>query len=245
MTSRLTSDLLHLSTVASAGNAASRRAGDLATGFSAGELPAATSQIELQIPRHAADDLHIPDHYEAGYAYPLIVWLTPADGPQRDFRALMRRISDRNCFGVAVRNRPGQRLEECIFETVVGLRRKYHVHSERIYLAGVGDEALLALQTGLARPEWFGGIVALSPDLPSQQRWLTHFDALRGKRVLLGAGCDDVAQVESVRRLQRLLWSAGLSVNACSYDFRNQIDDGLLREIDRWMMQSIEETVTA
>lgn len=245
MTSRITSDMLHLSRVGSGGNASSRRAGDLPIGVSAGEHPAGRSQIELQIPRHTADDLHVPDHYESGYAYPLIVWLTSADGPQRDFRALMRRISDRNCFGIAVRNRPGLRLEDCIFETVVGLRRKYHLHSERIYLAGVGDEAVLALQTGLARPEWFGGIVALSADLPSQYRWLPRFDELRGKRVLLGAGRDDVVQVESVQRLQRLLWSAGLSARACSYDFRDQIDDGLLREIDRWMMQSIEETVTA
>jgi phospholipase/carboxylesterase len=245
MTSRISDDMLRDSTIAAAEMAMSRRASKSATLTSVETVSAGQSPLGLSATLPKADDLHVPEHYEARYAYPLIVWLSSADKSDGNLRPLMRRISDRNCFGVAVRTLPGELVEDRIFETVAGLRRKYHLHSERIYLAGSGDDAVQALKTGFARPEWFGGIIALSADLPQQHRWLSRFDALRGKRVLLGAGRDDMAQVESTRRFQRVLWSGGLSVRAVSYDFRDQIDDGLLREIDRWMMQAIEETAIA
>jgi phospholipase/carboxylesterase len=245
MTSRITAEMLHYSTIAAAETAMSRRAGEKAMIAPAVVVPAGELSFELPAPLPAADDLHIPEHYEARYAYPLIVWLSSAEKPQCQLSPLMRRISDRNSFGVAVRTRPGEPVEDRIFETVLGLRRKYHLHSERIYVAGVGDDAVRALKTSFARPEWFAGVVALSAEFPRAQRWLSHFDALRGKRVFLGTGRDDESKFESTLRLQRLLWSGGLSVRAFSYDFRDQIDDGLLREIDRWMMQAIEETAAA
>jgi predicted esterase len=115
------------------------------------------------------------------------------------------------------------------------------VHSERIYLAGRGAEAQLALETGLAHPEWFGGIVAISAKLSRGRRWLARYEALRGKRVFLGADGDDAEQLAQIADAQRLLWSAGMNVRAFSTPAAEQVADGLLREIDRWMIEAIEQ----
>jgi phospholipase/carboxylesterase len=242
MTSRITQDMHRLSTVASVDQTFPRYAAETATEILADVPPAAPLQVGLPAPIRPADDLYIPDHYESRYAYPLIVWLTGADEPQSAFRPLMRRISERNCLGVAVPAATGRHLEDSISEAVTGVRRKYHVHSERIYLAGTGLQGALALETGFNRPEWFGGIVSLSTELPAQRQWLNRFDALRGKRVFLGAGRDDADRIASTRQFQRLLWSAGLSVHAFTYDADEQLDDGILRQIDRWMIHAIENS---
>jgi len=82
------------------------------------------------------DAIYCPDHYERNYAYPLLVWLTGEEAPPDNLNTLMRRVSERNCFGLAVRRGAGIAPAETIFGAVTALRRQYHIHSERIYLAG-------------------------------------------------------------------------------------------------------------
>ncbi len=188
------------------------------------------------------DDLFVPEHYEPNYAYPLIAWLTPRSGSNGRLQRLMRMVSERNYFGVSVPIVDAEGIEQQLLETFLSLRRQYHLHTERVYLLGFGQCGTLALQAGLSQPEWFAGIAAFSARWPDTPRLLSRYDDLRGKRVLLGIGETDSAPIVSdALYMQQLLWSAGMHVTARAASTGPEADRGLLREVDRWIMQAIEQ----
>jgi phospholipase/carboxylesterase len=204
---------------------------------------AAASDVEVatSIAVSPVAELFVPDHYEPKYAYPLVVWLQGEDSGSGSFPRMMRRISDRNLMGAVVRPHAGERLEDQLAASITGLRRQYHVHSERIFLAGVGEYANQALRVALNRPEWFGGAIAISPRPAERSRLLNRYCDLPGKRVFLAAASDDPVDLQHALETQRLLWSAGMSVRACQFAAGEGIDRGVLREIDRWVITGICE----
>jgi phospholipase/carboxylesterase len=133
-----------------------------------------------------------------------------------------------------------ERLEKQVQEQVCQLRRQYHIHSERIFLAGFGEGASLALQLGLARPEWFAGMICLGGRFPITPHSLRRYRDLRGKRVLLGAGSRDrKVSVEETVEASRLLHAAGMRVCTRVYDASHQLTKPMLTDIDRWVMQEV------
>jgi len=188
------------------------------------------------------DEVFIPDHHESNYAYPLLVWLQTTAWPRAGFDRIMRMVSERNYFGVTLPIVDGSRVEEQLQEAFAQLRRRYHLHTERVFLVGIGEAGTQALSTGLRQPEWFGGIAAFSSPWPTEPRLLSRFEELRGKRVLLGVDDrDDEAVVSGVERAQKLLWSAGMNVTTLSCENGGTTCPGLFRELDRWLMQSVEQ----
>jgi phospholipase/carboxylesterase len=154
----------------------------------------------------------------------------------------MRIVSERNYFGVSVPLVDADAVEEQLFETFVRLRRRYHLHTERVYLLGFGDAGTQALKTALRRPAWFAGVSAISARWPESPRLLAQYDELRGRRVLLGIGeTDSAAIVSDALYMQQLLWSAGMQVTALAVPAGGDADQSLLREVDRWIMQGIEQ----
>jgi phospholipase/carboxylesterase len=188
------------------------------------------------------DEVFIPDHYESNYAYPLMVWLQTTTWPRGGFERLMRMVSERNYFGVALPVVDPDRVEEQLQATFARLRRRYHLHTERVFLVGIGEAGTQALATGLGQPDWFGGIAAISSPWPTASRLLARYDELRGKRVLLGVDDrDDGALVCGVELAQKLLWTAGMHVTTVSCSNGGKTCPGLFRELDRWVMQSVEQ----
>jgi phospholipase/carboxylesterase len=154
---------------------------------------------------------------------------------------MMRQISERNYFGMSVPNEPLESLESRVYDAVARLRRRYHLHTERVYVAGIASGGTQALRLGLMRPEWFGGIAAVSARCPAEEHLLQRYDELRGKPVFLGVAPDDGAALATdVCRLQRLLWSAGMDVSACAADAGPAPSASILRQIDRWIMNVME-----
>src|SRR4051794_26251648 len=98
----------------------------------------------------------LPTGYEPNYPYPLLVFLHGHGGSEEQILQLAPRLSRRNYVGSALRGpqqvdarsegRPayswgqdGQSdtlVEDYVLRSVEQTRRLYHVHSERIYLAG-------------------------------------------------------------------------------------------------------------
>jgi phospholipase/carboxylesterase len=188
------------------------------------------------------DEVYVPENYEPNYAYPLIAWLHAAGAPNGRLERRMRLVSERNYFGVSVPIADGKCVEEQVFETVARLRRRYHLHTERIYLVGFGTAGTCALEAELSQPEWFGGIVAISAPLPRTKSLLARFKDLRGKRVLLGVSeSAGVQAVSAVTDAQKLLWSAGMHVRTLECSASAESCPALLRELDRWIMQAIEQ----
>jgi len=214
------------------------RKGSIASAHPATELDVG---VATAVAPAALSELFVPDHYEGNYAYPLVMWLGGEPSSAGSLPKLMRQISDRNLVGAVVHPLPGERLEDRVVSAITEVRRQLHVHSERIFLAGVGEHAAQALTLGLSRPEWFGGMIAISPRFPQGSRMLSQFPALRGKRVFL-ATTEEPGGRESVLETQRMLWSAGMSVRAWQAAGQEELDRGILREIDRWVIEGIVES---
>jgi phospholipase/carboxylesterase len=198
--------------------------------------------VPLEESSRDRDHVFVPDHYEPNYAYPLLVWIQTTPWPRGGLERMMRMVSDRNYFGVAVPVADPERLEEQLAETFARLRRQYHLHTERVHLIGVGEGGTQALQSALNRPGWFGGVAAISSQWPAGSRMLARYDELRGKRVLFALDETDPPElIAGVQNAGRLLWTAGLQVTTVCTSGGTEPCIELLREINRWVMQGIEQ----
>ena len=128
---------------------------------------------EVQAPRRLPVRTFLPTGYEPNYPYPLLVFFHGHGGNEEQILRLAPRLSRRNYICIGLRGpqtlgvRPDGRsgygwgseglydtlLEEYVIRAVEQTRRQYHVHSERIYLAGFCEGATIAYRLGLSLPE--------------------------------------------------------------------------------------------
>lgn len=196
--------------------------------------------------------VYLPEHYETGYAYPLVVWFHGDGESEAELNRVMPLISDRNYIGVALRgdvatksgyswSAASEELLEDVRLIVTSLRRQYHIHSERIYLAGFGSGATTAIQLMLKKPEWFGGVISFSGQMPNPDAPLMRVDDLKNKRILLAMSLGStVTRVGDVVAAGRLLYSAGMQVGTRVYQgAENRPSRKMLRDLDSWLMDEI------
>ncbi|MBM4074958.1 MAG: hypothetical protein FJ267_04865 [Planctomycetes bacterium] len=206
-------------------------------------------------PCQRAHSVYLPQHYEARYAYPLVVWLHGDGGTDQDLSELMPQISDRNYIGLAVR---GDRTMEQGFgwslntdslntlvsdirSLVTSLRRQYHIHSERIYLAGFESGATAAVEVMFKQPEWFGGVLSLNGRFPNSVEPNVLTEELRDKRILLTMSTgQQKSLVGEVVAAGQVLYGAGMKVGTRVYqDTGVRPSKKMLRDIDHWLMDGI------
>jgi phospholipase/carboxylesterase len=204
----------------------------------------------------------LPTGYEPNYPYPLLVFLHGHASSEEQVLRLAPRLSRRNyiciglrgpqplaprqdgqlCFSWGMEGADDGKVEEYIFRAVEQTRRHYHVHSERIYLAGFWEGAMLAYRIGLLYPERFAGIVSLNGCLPRKDRPLFRLPEVRQLRVLIGHGIDNALVPIALARADfRLLYTAGLAVRFHTYGANHRIHGNMLRDIDRWIQQAITD----
>jgi phospholipase/carboxylesterase len=199
--------------------------------------------------------VYLPEHYEAGYAYPLVVWFHSDGGSESDLSNVMPLISDRNYIGVALRgdivsgngfgwSEAGSQSAELLEDLrtiVTSLRREYHIHSERIYLAGFGSGATTAVRVMLKKPEWFGGVTSFGGEFPATPASLLRCDDLKSKRILLATsmGCS-TTRIGDVVAAGRMLYSVGMQVGTRVYqDAASTPSSKMLRDLNSWLMDDI------
>jgi phospholipase/carboxylesterase len=224
-----------------------------AEGFYTSEVP----------PPHAAPlRTFLPGGYEPNYPYPLLVFLHGHGGSDEQVLRLAPRLSRRNYICIALRGpqpaapRPDGRpayswgpdgpldgnIEDYVFRAVEQTRRHYHVHSERIYLAGFREGAAPAYRLGLDYPDRFAGVAALNGCLPRQNAPRLRLPEVRGLRVLIGHGlANAVVPLALARADFRLFFSAGLDVTLHAYPTTHRIHPDMLRDLDAWVMQRIND----
>jgi len=129
--------------------------------------------------------IHVPERYEENYAYPLIVWFHDTGGHEGQLESVMDAISPQNYCGLGIQgNQPlvpdcefgwseellaygAVPLRDLLSVTIRRLRQAFHIHSERIFLAGAGAGADVALQQLCQTPDWYAGAVLLNPTCES------------------------------------------------------------------------------
>jgi phospholipase/carboxylesterase len=203
--------------------------------------------------------LFLPSDYQPKYAYPLVV-LFHADGGDEDTAArLMPMLSRRNyiaacprgtvALGCGLNGRPGfawgddVRADDYLLAAVAHARREFHVHTERVYLIGVGEGATAAYRVGLAMADVVAGVVAINGRMPKPSgRPLFTLQAMRGLRVFIGHGTNNpVVPVAEARRARRLLHSTGAEVHFQSYATTHRVHPDMLRDVNRWIMDAVSD----
>jgi phospholipase/carboxylesterase len=202
-----------------------------------------------------------PAGYEPRYAYPLIVFLHADGGNEEQILRLAPRVSRRNYIAIGLRgpvclgpNPKGAlafswgdashlpMIEDYLLEAVKQTRLHYHIHSERVYLAGFAEGATLAYRLGLTFPERIGGVIALNGTMPRQDRPLLRLPAVRSLKVFIGQGiANSVVPAGMVREDHRLLYSAGVDVAMHTYPTNHRLHPHMLRDINRWIITRCTE----
>ena len=201
----------------------------------------------------------LPDGYEPGYAYPLVLWLHDAGSDERALVPVMRGVSERNHLGVAVRGgrcgEPDRPLHGWDDDAVAdladrmptlleGISAEWTVHPRRIFLAGIGAGADAAAAVLAARPRLFAGAVLLGGGTLPGATASSGDGTLSGRRVLLGAcGPDHRLTLPELRDAGRRYRDAGAEVTARVYPNESGGPDeptpATLRHVDRWLMAGV------
>jgi phospholipase/carboxylesterase len=212
---------------------------------------------EVQTPSRLPIRTFLPTGYEPNYAYPLLVFFHGHGGNEEQILRLAPRLSRRNfiCIGLRGNQLLGQRsdgtegftwgydgqcdaaIEDYLFRAVEQTRRSYHVHSERIYLAGFCEGATLAYRLGLTFPDKFAGVISLNGSLPPSGSLFLRLPEVRSLRVFIGHGiANAVVPLASARSDFRLLYTAGLPVRLHTYPSTHRLHPNMLRDTNRWVI---------
>jgi phospholipase/carboxylesterase len=216
-----------------------------------------TSEVE---PQRMPLRTFLPTGYEPNYPYPLLVFFHGHGSSEEQVLRLAPKLSRRNYICISLRGTqqldptvegtPGYswgqgsevdpQVEDYVFTAITQTRRSYHVHSERIYLAGICEGAALAYRLGLMYPERVAGVIALNGTMPRQGAPLMRLPEVRQLRVFIGHGiANAVVPLSMAKNDFRLLYTAGLPVEMHTYPATHRLHNDMLRDINRWVMQAI------
>lgn len=220
--------------------------------------PESQSPASLPPARSSERSLFVPQHCEAKYAYPLIVWLHGDGSDCGELQQVMPRLSVRNYLAIAPQSSFTQRsisawpdssrslqfaydqVMRCIDDTA----NRFRVHSGRIFLAGCGSGGRMALRLAFERPDIFAGVASIDGALGSQNIRLQNLDRCRKLNVFLGG----FRQSESYRESaictdMRLLHAAGFATTVRQYPGRMKLNDKVLADLNRWAMEQISSAI--
>jgi len=195
-----------------------------------------------------------PLHYEPGYAYPLLVWLHSDGGSHRELNDVMPHVSVRNHVAVAVQGIPDDRRGgACSWrrapadadEAAVHVRRaidvaqqRFHIHRQRVFLAGYEHGGTMALRLGLRYPEWFAGAISLEGPMPQGHAPLLAVNRARRLPLMLAACRESHAYPWSrVAEDLRLLHAAGFALALRQYPGTHDLTTEMLADMDRWILE--------
>lgn len=199
-----------------------------------------------------------PVHYEAGYAYPLVVWLHGAGQSERDLSQVMRHVSLRNYVAVAPRAPHDPQptaargtiwfdatwdvseAERLVDDAVTIARSRFNIHAGRVFLAGVGAGGTAALHLALLDPGRFAGAASFDGPLPRGGRPLRCINRFRGMPLMLASSRKSRYYGEAaVCRDLRLLHAAGATLDVRQYPGDSELTTGMLRDFDAWAMRLV------
>ena len=215
-----------------------------------------------QLPAHPDRPVRtfLPTDYQPRYPYPLVVLFHGNGGSEEQVGRLAPRLSRRNFICISLRgprslgSRPDGRpafawpddggddsIDDYLVSAVEQTRRTYHVHSERVYLAGICEGADVAYRVGLGMADQIGGVIALNGQIPKPAGTpLFRLSAVRSLPVLIGHGIANmIVPYTAAERDYRLLYAAGANVRLVGYPTNHKLHPNMLRDINRWIINGL------
>ena len=206
--------------------------------------------------------LFAPLHYEPNYAYPLLVWLHGPGDSQQQLKRIMPLVSMRNYVAVA----PAASLhaaatagraaigwqqtdggvlaaEQRVLASISSARSRFCISPARIFIAGLASGGTMALRLALNHPRLFAGAGSFGGPLPRGDRPLCRVAEARGALSLLlamGAGSNGYPAGRVTEDL-RLLHAAGIPVTVRQYACGDELNAGMLADLNQWIMERIAE----
>lgn len=230
-------------------------------------LPGAVTQAAQQIlefkidrlqSRRTAIEFFTPQHYEPGYAYPLVVWLHGPGDNERQLRRVMPLTSTRNYVAAAPRAprhdgstagmtfRWDQKQRDIdvaaarVLQTVRVAQKRYNIHPQRIFLAGYLGGGAMAIRLALRNPELFAGAASIGGGFPQGCSPLARLSEARSLPMLMihlqksnrypeSQLCEDL----------RLLHTAGMKIDLHQYLCGDELSTDMFEDLNRWLMQKV------
>jgi phospholipase/carboxylesterase len=223
------------------------------------------SAVLTTVDRRRCRSLQAPLHYEAGYAYPLFVWLHGDGGDERQLQFVMNHISLRNYVSAAPRGTAGvaddlfddlengqggyswrqeddhiflaqQRIWDCVVEA----KRRYNIHPDRVFLAGYQSGGTMALRIALSDPDRFAGAISMCGPLPSGGSPLGRLIDARRVKVLIASGLSDPMYPQPrIADDLRLLHTGGFITTLRLYPGADELTDLMLDDLNHWVMEQV------
>jgi phospholipase/carboxylesterase len=207
----------------------------------------------------------LPTGYEPNYPYPLVVFFHRDGGDDDQVIRMAPRLSRRNYICISLRGphpmglrEDGRQafgwgegeyddmLQEYLIRAVEQTRRSYHIHSERIYLAGVEEGATQAYRLGLRIPEKIAGIVSLNGKMPQPREGqpVIKYPECRDLRVLICHGMQNAnTTVDEAKGDFRLFYAAGMEVGFQTYPTNHKLHPHMLRDLNRWLIGHVNAEI--
>ena len=187
------------------------------------------------------DNVFLPMGYEAGYSYPLIVWLDDPRGRRFDLGRVMQRVSLRNCVAVCpAREDRAIDREEAVWQAIDRLRERVSIHPGRIFLAGQGEGGTEAFRIACRHAADFAGVISLGGQFPHGEALFSRLSAIRQLPMLLCCRREAPdAVVQPTDRTLRLFHAAGALLTMRIYPGHNDLSKPILADVNRWIMDEI------
>ena len=199
-----------------------------------------------------------PLHHDRDKGYPLFVWLhSPGESGERQLLTIMPSVSMRNYVAAAPRGirAPDSNgstitwaqtpdtieLAACrVFEAIEASRFRFHVASERVFLAGFDAGGTMAFRIAMQNPERFAGVLSACGVFPSGLHPLAQYHGVRRLPVFLAVGRDsEVYSPSDACRDLQLFHSAGIDVALRQYPGGHELSTQMLGDMDQWISEVI------
>ena len=175
----------------------------------------------------------VPQGYEPGYDYPLLVWLTGR--PRFDLGRTMARLSLRNY--VAVEPASG---ETAMWRAIDRVWDRLSIHPRRIWLVGHAAGGTTAFRTACRHPESFAGAVSLGGWFPLGEPVFGRLDAVRRMPMLFCCRADAVrSEPDRIDQTLRLFHAAGGTLAMRIYQRGAMRSRETLADVNRWLMDEL------
>ncbi len=126
-------------------------------------------------------ELQLPPEYRHGRHYPVLIVLHDSGETAHAMLTRWRNAAADNGYILAApeweSSNSGytysEREHETVLDTIRDLRRRYHIDSDRVFLFGLRDGGLMALDVGMSHPDLFAGVSTMGagPEKYSEVYW--------------------------------------------------------------------------